>query len=150
MTIAQAGGRWVGSEAADVAHFLHDQPIEGYAVAETRGCVCVCGSITFELSADRTQGCAQRTCTQCRAAHLICDSDEFWDDAEPDPWACASCGCKACNAAAGFALYDPEPGEQPDVKWISAGARCTEYGTLTHAAGWKVAYGPSYQLLDRA
>jgi hypothetical protein len=145
MAIDRSGPWWVGSEARDIEEYLKAYKAEGYEVHETRMCRCPCGSIEFHLDADRTEGCAQRTCAACGTKHFICDSAEYWDDAEPESWECTECGRKTCN------IYEaePEPG-LPDVRWISVGNRCTNCGTLGSFVDWKVGYGPSYQLLDQA
>jgi hypothetical protein len=149
VVIDTSGKWWVGSEATDVADYLTAYKAEGYEVQETRLCKCDCGSITFEFEADQDEGCAQRTCAICRAKHHMCDSADYWEEAQPQRWTCTECQCKICNLGVGFSLYDPEEGP-PDVRWVSVGQRCTNCGTLGSFVDWKVGYGPSYQLLDEA
>ena len=31
----------------------------------------------------RDEGCAHRTCAICRAKHHMCDSAEYWEEAQP-------------------------------------------------------------------
>ena len=150
MAIDTSGKWWVGSEADDVAEYLEVYEAEGYAVDETRLCKCQCGSNEFELAADRDEGCAQRICALCSTKHFICDSAEYWEEAEPESWVCTECGCKTCNLGVGFSLYEPEEMQKPDVRWISVANRCTKCGTLGSTVDWKVGYGPSYQLLSQA
>ena len=150
MAIDTSGKWWVGSEAADIADYLEAYQSEGHEVHATRLCRCHCGSTAFELEADRDEGCAQRICAACRSRHLVCDSAEYWEGAQPEGWTCTECQCKTCNLAVGFSLYEPEEGQQPDVRWVSVGQRCTNCGTLGSFVDWKVGYGPSYQLLDQA
>lgn len=45
---------------------------------------------------------AKRTCVRCNSEHFICDSDEFWTDAEPEELVCIQCGCKQANVGVGF------------------------------------------------
>lgn len=139
----------MGSEADDIQEYLRGYEAEGYVVEETRICMCYCGSNEFELKADRDEGCAQRICALCRANHLICDSDVYWDEAEPESWECTECRCKTCNLGVGFSLYSTDEGIGPEVRWISIGNRCTNCGTLGSFVDWKVGYSPSYQLLEQ-
>lgn len=143
-------GRWrVGTEAVDIVEYLVAYEAEGHTVHETRICRCPCGSTTFQLAADPNEGCAQRTCSDCGARHFICDSEEYWSEADPKQWSCAECGNQECNLGVGFSLYDEED-ERRDVRWISVGNRCTKCGTLGSFVDWKVGYGPSDQLLSQA
>jgi hypothetical protein len=141
---------WVGSEAADVADYLAAYKAEGYDVHEVRLCKCHCGSISFTLEADRDEGCARRTCAVCCSKHFICDSAEFWEEAEPESWKCSECQGDTCNLGVGFSLYEPKKGRDADVRWVSVGQRCTSCGTLGSFVDWKVGYGPSYGLLHQA
>ncbi len=150
MTINTSGKWWVGSEAADIADYLKAYKAEGYEVQETRICKCNCGSTAFELEADRDEGCAQRTCAVCHEKHFICDSAEFWEEAQPESWKCTECRSNACNLGVGFSLYALEEKQEPDVCWVSVGQRCTKCGALGSFVDWKVGYGPSYHLLDQA
>jgi hypothetical protein len=149
MTIDKKGKWWVGTEPADTAEFLIAYQAEGYAIHETRICRCPCGSVAFLLEADPDGGCAQRTCSACGAKHLICDSAEYWNEADKKQWACTECGNQECNLGVGFSLYEEEE-QRKDVRWISVGSRCTKCGTLGSFVDWKVGYGPSDQLLSQA
>jgi len=149
MTIDTSGKWWVGSEASDVLAYIEAYEAEGYAVDQTRLCVCRCGSDEFALEADREDGCARRTCVRCGDGAFICDSDEIWGDAEPQSWICTECGSTACNIGVGFSLYDAHEGSTRDVRWISVGNRCTGCGTLGCFVDWKVGYGPSDDLLNK-
>lgn len=150
MAIDKSGELWVGSDAADIAEYLREAQAQGYVPDEIRVCKCGCGSTEFKLEADAEEGCAQRSCIACGAAHLICDSAEYWDDSEPAPVACAACGAEDFNLAVGFSLYDAQGDEARDVRWLSVGSRCLSCGTLDLPVDWKVGYGPSHQLLDLA
>jgi hypothetical protein len=148
MTIDKTRKFWVGTEPADAAEYLVAYEAEGYAVHETRICECHCGSVAFRFEADRNGGCAQRTCSTCGAKHLICDSAQFWSEAEPEQWVCTECGNHECNLSVAFSLYDEED-RRRDVRWVSVGSRCTKCGTLGSFVDWKVAYGPSDHLLNQ-
>jgi hypothetical protein len=85
----------------------------------------------------------------CGAKHFICDSAEYWNEADPKQWACTECGNQECNLGVGFSLYEEED-QRRDVRWISVGNRCTKCGTLGSFVDWKIGYGPSDQLLNQA
>jgi hypothetical protein len=150
VAIDKSGQPWVGSEPDDVREYLVAYKAERYEVQQTRMCRCGCGSQAFRLEADRDEGCARRTCTACGAAHFICDSAEYWEDATPEGWKCTQCGNDACNLGVGFSLYEAEGADPPDVRWISVGGRCTGCGTLGSFVDWKVGYGPSNGLIGQA
>ena len=76
--------------------------------------------------------------------HLICDSAQFWDSAEPSERIC-DCDSHNFNVGVGFAFYEDEKA----VQWIYVGARCVNCGFLGCFVGWKVGYSPSLQLLDQ-
>src|SRR3974377_1393664 len=84
VAIDTSGKLWVGSHAADIGDYLKTHRAEGYEVLATRPCKCRCGSKAFELEADRDEGCAQRTCAVCRTKHLLCDSADHWQGAQPE------------------------------------------------------------------
>lgn len=150
MAIDASGKWWVGTRADDIREYLRAYEAEGHAVDEVRICKCHCGSDQFEFRADREEGCAERICSVCGTKHLICDSEEYWDEADPETLKCPECGCKTCNLGVGFSLYEPDEDNDPDVRWISIGNRCTDCGTLGSFVDWKVGYGPSYRLLEQA
>lgn len=106
-----------------------------------------CQANEFRLEFDDEQGAAKRTCAKCGAEHLICDSDEYWDDASPRKWKCVGrCKSKAVNLCVGFAML----GGNEDVRWLYVAARCLACGTLGCYCDWKIDYGPSPQLLDQS
>ena len=149
MTIDMSGRWWVGSEPRDARIYLIAYRAEGYPIHETRLCECPCGSIEFELFADRDEGVAKRLCA-CGREHLICDSQDVWDEAQSEKWSCTECGYEKCNVAVAFSLYEPDkPGQERDVHWISVGNRCANCGTLGCFVDWKVGWGPSHGLLEQ-
>src|SRR5689334_8991207 len=83
MPINTSGKWWVGSSPEDIKDFLEAYSADGYRVHEFRLSRCNCGSVTFRLEADDTEGVARRICSQCGEHHYICDSGEYWDEAEP-------------------------------------------------------------------
>jgi hypothetical protein len=149
MTIDRTGKWWVGTEPADITEYLVAYQAEGYAIDQTRICRCPCGSVAFLLEVDSDEGCAQRTCSACNARHFICDSADYWKEADPRQWACTEYGNRECNLGVGFSLYEEED-QRRDVRWISVGNRCTKCGTLGSFVDWKVGYGHSDHLLSQA
>ena len=89
MTIDTSGKWWVGSSADDIAEYL--KPIiedYGYSMNEYRPAKCSCGSIVFSLKCDALEGAVKRFCVMCDNKHFICDSEEFWEEAEPKEYSC--------------------------------------------------------------
>ncbi|MER8514481.1 hypothetical protein NKH47_16240 [Mesorhizobium sp. M1060] len=119
MTIDTSGKWWVEG-TTDIAEYLEGYASEGYEVHDFRLARCKCGSISFLLDADDDEGVARRTCTACGSEHLICDSEEFWDEAQPERWACTECGSEAANIGVGFSIYPGRGG----VRWLYVGERC--------------------------
>lgn len=143
MTIDVSGKWWVGDHAEDIAEYLVALKPEGYPVHKVQMCHCDCGSAAFRLKADRSEGAAMRICAVCGTEHLICDSAELWEEAEPEDWICANCGSNTCNIGAGFSFYPAKWFRQPDVRWLSLGQRCESCGVLGMFVDWKVGYGSS-------
>lgn len=145
MTIDKYGKCWIGSEPNDLAEYLEAFSSDsGYKSEEFRLSKCSCGSISFQLEADDNEGTARRTCTQCHAKYFICDSEEYWEDSEPEQWHCISCNSSNTNIGVGFALYPKDK----EIKWLYLGVRCVKCGVLGCFADWKVAYAPSRHLLE--
>jgi len=143
MSIDTSGDWWKGTEATDIESYLVDFTAQQYPVDVVRVASCSCGGQLFRVEVDDEHGAAKRTCTSCGKDHFVCDSADYWKEAEPDECACP-CGGEIMNLAVGFALY-PDNGE---VKWLYLGLRCTACGVLGCYADWKIAYEPSRQLLD--
>ena len=144
MTIDRSGKWWIGSEPQDLEAYLKAWTEEGYGIQAFRLARCSCGSERFELEADENEGAARRTCAACGAQHLMCDSAEYWDEAEPDTYECVECKSSHANVGVGFALL-----ESGEVRWIHVGARCTSCGILGCFADWKIDYEPSTHLMEQ-
>lgn len=145
MSINKSGKWWIGSAPQDIEEFLAAYSADAYATEEFRLASCACGSGEFKLEADDKEGTARRTCSRCGREHFICDSGEYWEDAEPETLSCIECNSQHANIGVGFSLY-PDDGE---IKWLYVGYRCAKCGVLGCFAGWKVAYAPSRQLFDQ-
>jgi hypothetical protein len=143
MSINKSGKWWVGTNSFDIKEYLQAYSADGYGVAEFRAAKCSCGHDVFTLFADDNEGCAMRTCVSCGKETFICDSDEYSSDASPEQWKC-ECGSTSGNVGVGFSLY-----EDGEIRWLYLGERCVVCGILGCFAGWKIAYSPSKQLLDK-
>jgi hypothetical protein len=145
MAIDKSRKWWIGSEPGDLKEYLDAYSEENYPIHEFRLARCKCGSKSFRLEFDGEEGGARRTCPKCSKSQFLCDSEEYWEDAEPEPWSCIECQSDNCNVAAGFALYE----DLQNIKWLYVGVRCAECGVLGCCAEWKVGYDPSLQLMDQ-
>jgi len=81
-----------------------------------------------------------RVCVARKHEHLICDSAEYWDEADP-----GECGGESFELAAGFAFY----ADSKDVRWICLGLRCIACKQIGADVDWKIDHSPSHQLLDQ-
>ena len=141
MAIDTSGEYWVGSESADIDEYLRSFTSDGYPADKFVHARCTCGAGQFALLAGADV--AQRTCIACAAAHFICDSGEFWDEAEPEAVGCP-CDGTTYEVAVGFSHRD-----DGSIKWITVGVRCVRCGILGAAADWKIDYEPSAHLYDQ-
>ena len=146
MAIDSSGEYWTSPVPDDIHGFLESYASEGYDVDDFRLARCECGSVAFRLEADDDEGVARRTCAACNARHFICDSEEYWADAEPEQCTCVECGADTVNVGVGFSLYDHDP---TGIRWLYVGVRCTGCGTLGCFAGWKVGMADALYLRDR-
>ena len=144
MTIDKSGEWWKGTEFGDIDEYLRDITADGYPADEIIQSVCTCGQTVFQLEVDDTEGCARRTCAACGTQTLICDSEEFWDEAESVE---VVCPCRGLRFEVGVAFSKYEGG---DVRWITIGRRCVECGVLGSPVDWKIDYGPTDHLLSQA
>ncbi|MBL0219237.1 MAG: hypothetical protein IPQ07_35880 [Myxococcales bacterium] len=143
MSIDRSGEYWTGTGAGDLDEYLRELTADGYPADRIVHARCGCGHDRFELLVDANEGCAQRACSSCGRKHFICDSEEYWSDADPEETACP-CGGTAFEIAVGFSHR-----ADASVKWITVGQRCTKCGVLGAAVDWKVDYGPTEQLYDQ-
>jgi len=143
LTIDKSGRWWKGEDFDDLAEYIRTLTAEGYPAERIVQSICACGGTVFRLEADAEEGCARRTCVGCEATAFICDSGEYWADAEPEPVACP-CGGEQFELGVGFS-----PRANGDVRWITVGERCTRCGILGSATDWKIDYGPTDRLFDQ-
>ncbi|MBF9128553.1 hypothetical protein I0C86_06050 [Plantactinospora sp. S1510] len=136
-----------GATFDDLAAFLQQPDPGGYPVQAVRECVCrSCGGRSFEVALMEEERAARRTCLTCGESEFIADSEEYWDDdTEVDHYCACSCGGEEFAGAVGYSLR-----EDGDVRWVFVGLRCLACGGLGIYEDWKISYGPSAFLLDRA
>ncbi|MGP4024173.1 hypothetical protein [Actinomadura sp. 3N407] len=145
MVIDTSGEAWRGDSAADLADYLEQYAAGGYHVDQTVSASCAaCAGRNFRLRADPLEGGVERTCVGCGETHLMLDSADAWEDAEPHEIAC-SCTGEVFEVAVGFSLLASR-----EVRWISVGVRCVADGVLGCCADWKIDYSPSRHLLELA
>jgi DNA-directed RNA polymerase subunit RPC12/RpoP len=126
VAIDRSGKWWTGEDLNDLAEYLRELGVEGYAIDEVRESRCsLCGEGVFGLRADRTEGGAQRTCRGCGHKQLIADSDDYWEDCTPRTWKCV-CGGKDANLAVGYSPY----ADGAEVRWIAVAQRCVNCGVM--------------------
>jgi len=143
VAIDTSGDYWRGDDLADLAEYLREYRAGGYPPVTVVEFVCPqCRGLAFRVSADATEGCAQLTCLTCGTKSFAADSEDFWEDAQPEPVSCP-CGGTTYAAAVGFAL-------RPDseVRWVSVGIRCITDGALGVCADWKISYSPTTHLVE--
>lgn len=145
MAIDTSGKWWVGSSPLDLEEYLRAYSEDSYPVTVFRLAKCQCGCEVFALEADDDEGVARRTCVSCSSAHFICDSGEYWKDAQPEKFKCVECRSTTCNVGVGFSLYNDSPSA---IKWLYVGERCAKCGVLGCMAGWKVGLDDASHLFD--
>ena len=148
MAIDKSGEWWTGSQAAVIERFLIDLAAEEgtIPIRRYRAVACDCGGDAFRLSGDDEEGCARRTCVACKSSRFICDSGDYWSEAEPEDLVCHGCGADVFNVGVGFSI---SKGPAPDVQWVTVGQRCIGCGVLGSFVDWKISYSPSIHLIDQ-
>jgi hypothetical protein len=103
-----------------------------------------CGGDTFWMQCSEEEGVANRTCTNCKRAVFVGDSDEHWESADVGDATCP-CGKKVFRVAVGFHLA-----ESGEVHWMFVGAICVSCSTPGVYTDWSIDYEPSKHLLEQA
>jgi hypothetical protein len=142
MAIDTSGEWWKGIDFSDLAEYIRIYTEDGYPAEKIIQCKCQCGAGVFRLEADPDEGCAKRICAACGSEAFVCDSEEYWDDAEPIRCVCP-CGGELFELGVGFSFR-----EDGDVKWITVGERCVSCGALGSFVDWKIDYGPTEHLFE--
>jgi hypothetical protein len=142
MPIDRSARWWRGADFADLAEYLRIETAEAYPADTVVRAACACGGGVFALDYDPAEGCARRACPACGAEHFVCDSGEYWEEAEPEACVCP-CGGRLFEIGVAFSRMN-----DGEVRWITGGVRCAGCGVLGAPVDWKVDYTPSGQLLE--
>jgi hypothetical protein len=137
--------RETGPESGFVAlaEYIRAITEAGYPARVVLQSACTCRGTHFRLEADETEGCARRICVDCGAEAFIGDSEEYWNESEPESARCA-CGGDAFQVAVGFSFR-----EDDEIQWLTLGTRCTRCGLLDSPADWKIDYAPTDHLFEK-
>lgn len=131
---------WIGQDVEDIIEYIN--AYSENTIADTKVVNCAeCGSNIFELRVDTDEGAIQIECSSCKTKKFLLDSEEIWDECEPEKGKCPICKSKNYNIAVGFVRR-----ENGSVKWVYIGNRCTNCGTLGSYADWKIDYEPTDEL----
>ena len=140
---------WYGTEPKDLEEYLNEYTQGSYEMNEFRLAECSCGSKNFLLEVDADEGVAKRTCTECNKDHFLIDSEEFYQEAEPEKLFCPGCGGVKFNVAGGYSFDEDEEEDEGYLRWFYLGERCVDCGLLGSSGDWEVGYGPARELLDQ-
>jgi hypothetical protein len=143
MAIDKTGEYWHGDSKEDIIEFLNeytDNEVEKIALVECSQCK----SDVFTFKYDDDEGGIEVTCAKCKKKKLLLDSEEYWEDCEPEQAECSLCQNKKFNVAVGF-IYRKEESEKV-VKWVYIGNRCTKCGVLGSFLDWKIDYAPTDEM----
>lgn len=89
----------------------------GYAPRTIEHQTCSCGSDTFMLFGDETEGGAFTICTQCETKTDLLDSEQYVENCVA--FEC-TCEAKHLQIAVAVAYYE----ESDDPRWVYVGGRC--------------------------
>lgn len=143
MSIQRAGNAWRGDSFIDLAVYLR-QVTEPHPIEIALESTCSCRGTVFSLECDPLEGCARRTCVACGAPAFIGDSQELWENAEPEEYNCP-CGGDRFDLGVGFSQN-----EGGEVRWVIVGCRCVACGALDCAVDWEVDYSPTEHLFEKS
>ncbi|HET6250438.1 MAG TPA: hypothetical protein VFE47_22310 [Tepidisphaeraceae bacterium] len=133
MPLRKRGKWWYGDSQSDIRDELtRVGKLNDYVPTQFADAICICGARLFRLRTDEAAGVAIRTCATCGKQHLMGDSAEFFDDAEPVDHECV-CRADAFEITVGVSLFD----NSDDVHWLYVGCRCPSCGLTGCYADWK-------------
>lgn len=144
MTLTRKGKHWYGSGDDDILRSSRASVNATVTPRPTTGLRSVCGSTLFHLFDDEEAGVARRDCVACGTAHLMGDSADYADEADPEAHECL-CGSEALGIHCGVALYP----DSRDVRWLYIGCRCPQCQLVGVYAEWKCEAGDVEAFLAR-
>lgn len=133
-----------GREFVDLASYIREVTERSNPASVVLESTCGCRATTFRLEVDEDTDCARRICLECGASAFLGDSDEFWEQVEPEAVRC-SCEGEAFEVGVGYSLEADD-----EVDWITVGCRCLACGAMMTAAEWKIDYKPTEQLFEKS
>ena len=131
---------WHGDCADDVIEYL-DEYTEN-AVGKTVIVKCTaCTLQEFSIKIDEFEGAIEVACIDCGEKRLLLDSEDAWEECEPEEVTCPVCNKDVYNVGVGFVYRD-----SGEVKWVYIAHRCTGCGVLGSSCDWKISYAPTDEL----
>ena len=131
---------WHGDCANDINEYLTD-----YTKNEVGKTVIVkcnsCELQEFAIKIDDFEGAIEVTCIGCSEKRLLLDSEDAWEDCEPEEVSCPVCEKDTHNVGVGFVYR-----KSGEVKWVYIGHRCVNCGVLGSSCDWKINYGPTDEM----
>jgi hypothetical protein len=143
MALSKRNGRVYGTSRDDLpAEIASHSRASGYEATQFRNALCQCGTDTFRLLVDDSEGAAVRQCASCSHEHPIGDSAEYLSEASLEECECP-CGNSSLQITVGVALYT----DSRDVRWLYIGCRCPVCTQMAVYAFWKNEYLDFTELL---
>lgn len=123
----------------DIAGYLKEYSAEGYPVDTVKPVICPeCGSENCRITLDPEEHVIQVSCEPNGHRRLLMDSEEYWDESNPQKLTCPDCGGESFNLSVGLAHR-----ESGEVKWVYLGCRCLKCHAISSPDDWKIDYGPT-------
>jgi len=144
MAIDKGKKYWHGDSPEDIIEYLDEyseSEIDKVVITKCRQC----SSDIFTFKADSFEGAIEVTCIACKEKRLLLDSEEHWDECEPEEASCPKCKESQFNVAIGFVHR-----ESGEVKWVYIGNRCAKCGVLGSCGDWKINYSPTDEMENNA
>jgi len=147
MTIDKSQEYWKGRKAEDVIEYL--KLYSGDEITKTVMVKCdICGSDKLLAEVDSDEGAIKIVCPNCKRERFLLDSEEYWNDCEPDVIRCPDCNNDIFNIGIGFVYRknDSHYESNNPVKWVYIGNRCVKCGLLGSCGDWGINYAPTDNL----
>ena len=144
MAIDKSQEYWHGNCAEDTVEYLNEYSEN--KVDKTVLIKCIqCGEITFTFKIDVYEGAIEVICTDCKKKRLLLDSEEYWEDCDPEKAKCLECKNNQFNLVVGF-VYRKSEDIKGSVKWVYVGNRCAKCGLLGSYGDWEITYAPTDEM----
>jgi ferredoxin-like protein FixX len=134
MTLRKKRNREMGDDHVDLRESMLRWSVgNGYPIERFVDVLCACGADVFQFACDEDAGVAMRTCVTCKAEHVMCDGDEYVEEADELERRACFCIGESFQGAVGVSLY----AGSNDVRWFYLGMRCISCSVLGIYADWK-------------